>query len=140
MTAIGNNTVIMFSNSQQGTWEFDVDAKTWQEIITNGDEPDVSYGFRFACHDDGKAILCGGYSSSADAAVSLLWEYDAASETWSAIQVSSAVAPSGRTEHSFLYIDNDKCLLLGGSQAGTDMWEYDIPAKTWSLIEYAVTE
>ena len=111
---------------------FDPNSNTWRETSPL---PMPLYTHAATLLTNGRVLVTGGYSSSADSAPSLneAFEFDPATEQWSTV----APLSTARAEHTMLELSDGRVLAMGGVDENYDVLRtveiYDPAANAWTL-------
>lgn len=122
-------------------WRFDVDARTWSQIATSGEQPrgreDPTY---FWNESRGRLTIFSGRNDRDEAF--LLedgYELDIGTQTWLRIDASTAPSPRWRASVA-VDPERDRGLMFGGwrdfggTEAFNDTWRYELETRSWVEI------
>ncbi len=122
-------------------WRFDVDAQTWSQVATSGEQPrgreDPTY---FWDESRGRLTIFSGRNDR-DQPFLLEdgYELDLGTQTWSRIDLGTAPPPRWRASVA-VDRERDRGLMFGGwrdfggADAFNDTWGYDLNAREWTRM------
>lgn len=115
------------------TWLYDFNTNTWSNA-SPATAPSARFAYRMAYDSKSdRTILFGGHDGGQ--LLNDTWAYDVESNMWE--EMSPALAPSGRVDHSMTYDwESDRVILFGGQpndfiSQTNDTWAYDYDIDTW---------
>lgn len=132
------------SNGYSDHYVFDPSAPSFTQLPSENGPPDI-YGHASVVLTDGRMLVFGGYSQSEAQLIpfTTIWSMNTTSSTlsWSSESVSSTNVPFGRRAFASTWIEGDRILIQGGSDAElqttySDGWILDTTASpmTWTNI------
>lgn len=120
-----------------GTWTFAEADKSWKPIEQPlGQQPSGRLLPSMAFDaDSGKIVLFGG--DDLTRCLGDTWLYDCKSRTWS--KAEPKLSPRARAAAAFVYVPDQKVVLLiggyaGGWQALGDVWAYSVAKNEWTQL------
>ena len=123
---------------------FDPSTPSFTQLPSNNGPPDI-YGHCSVILSDGRMLVLGGYSASEASMIpfSTIWTMDTTSSSlsWSSASVNGDTLPSGRRAFACAWLEGDKIIIHGGSDASfqtsySDGWILDTTSSPmeWSNI------
>ena len=143
MSYAGGSTVVMYGGRARhgpgflaDTWEYDVDAHTWQLVAEDGG-PGGRNGHAMAYLGGSRVVMFGGWARSGY--LRDTWEYDASTHTWTPI-AAEGESPPVRGDFPMAHAGEGRAVLFGGSYKmggahRNDTWEYDAASRRWQRID-----
>ena len=130
-----SDRIILFSGFESGknyalqdTWAFDMNAKTWTQMKSQG----PPYHFGCSLVYDSKAdrmIMWGGWNMEKYVGLDDTWTYDYNTDTWT--EMKPAVKPPGVNLQSMDYDSKADRVVMWGGGSNTSVWIYDLNADNW---------
>jgi len=130
-----------FDHYPTGLWRFDVEARTWSQVATSGEQP-LGREDPIYLWDDSRNLLSIFSGRNDDDPRVLLddgYELDPLSGAWARLnaapvppprwRASVAVDPSG--DHGYTF---GGWRDFGGDDAFNDTWHYDLDARAWAQV------
>jgi hypothetical protein len=137
-----NNVIVLWGGVNESgfpltdTWEYDVDANTWNQT-TPKSSPPVITGYALAYDSEHSRILMTGTSEPPPAGVLHLWAYDAAANNWT----ERTPTPYPRAGHDMAF--NGAVMVVQGGAWGVngeitydDTLKYDYGSDSWARMVY----
>lgn len=127
---VGGGYVADFYNTKQ-FYEYDLATDKWTK------KADLPGGFKNRSGGIGFAIGTKGYiglgaednlSISGSKPLADLWEYDPATDKWTA----KASLPDTARDGAGVFVLNNKAYVVGGGNGSSDLWEYSPSSNTWT--------
>ena len=150
-TSIGGKVYIVGGERDDGSdfgysdhYVFDPSVPSFRQLPSENGPPDI-YGHGSVVLSDGRILFFGGYSLSESRLVpfSTIWSLDTRQSnlSWSTENVSEDSVPSGRRAFAYTWLQGDRVLIHGGSDADfqtsySDGWVLDATTSpmTWSNV------
>jgi N-acetylneuraminic acid mutarotase len=139
MARAGNSKIILFGGFLlNDTWEYDMEANTWEKLnpsINGGDLSDrllpaMSY------IEENKILLFGGQELPGGAYLDETWLFDATNRSWTKLNPSNP--PSGRALPSMAYLSDGRIIIFGGVNSTDpidplleETWEFNLDNMAW---------
>lgn len=121
-----------------GTWAYDYNSNTWEEMIGAPQPPGVNY--HAIAYDSGsdRVIVCGLNDADPENVISVMWSFDYNSNTWEELPTASGPESGSAYSRAVYDPESDRVLMLGGLQmldgefaAHGELWGYDDDAGSW---------
>ncbi|MHB9155104.1 MAG: Kelch repeat-containing protein, partial [Endomicrobiales bacterium] len=137
----GKKAAVLFGGLVSGagandTWEFDVLARTWRQVVPSGDTPSPRYAHALAPAGNGKILLFGGRDTNGNYN-NETWIYDTQAGAWSSLTLTLSTAPCARAFFTLVPAGAGRLVLFGGRDRNgallSDTWVFDAGASSWSL-------
>jgi hypothetical protein len=128
-------------------WRFNLPSNTWEVFNTSGSPPQPEFA-RFGAElayvpVEDRFYMFGGHDLTALGPRNDLWRFEINTRAWMRVNPGDAqlrapncAAPERREEHSLVYIQAQRRLLLFGGQTACglvdDLWYFNLDGATWS--------
>ncbi|KAL5526001.1 hypothetical protein ACEPAG_7339 [Sanghuangporus baumii] len=150
-TSIGGKVYLIGGEKDDGSsfgysdhYVFDPSTPSFTQLPTDNGPPDI-YGHGSVVLSDGRLLVFGGYSQSESSLVSFstIWSLETRQSnlSWTTESVSEDSVPRGRRAFAYTWLEGDRVLIHGGSDAEfqtsySDGWILDTTTNpmTWSNV------
>jgi hypothetical protein len=123
------------------THRWEPESRTFEALDVAGPEP--RYDPAVHVLDDGDALLVSGMGNAGTVVFYQdVWRFDAALETWTELEPTTAVVPPGRRLAWTAVAPDESLLVFGygsdapnGSSVLADLWTFDLVTRVWAPLE-----
>jgi hypothetical protein len=135
--AISGGSVVL----TRGTWAYDYNTNTWEELNPSTEPPGINYQAMAYDSESDRTVLFGLNDGTGE---TLLWAFDYNTNTWEEMPLTDG--PAGASVYSQAAYDpvSDRILVFGGQRieevtggtatelaAHNELWSYDYNTNTW---------